>query len=66
MDLTLSGPYQALQAEVRDFIRQHGDKSPKVGGGRKRPDQEKLDWQKRLAEFGCQNLCAEETFVQRY
>jgi alkylation response protein AidB-like acyl-CoA dehydrogenase len=52
MDLTLSEPYQALQAEVRDFIRQHGDKSPKVGGGRKRPDQKTLDWQKRLVEHG--------------
>jgi alkylation response protein AidB-like acyl-CoA dehydrogenase len=52
MDLTLSEPYQALQAEVRDFIRQHGDKSPKVGGGRKRPDQKALDWQKRLVENG--------------
>ena len=52
MDLTLSEPYQALQAEIRDFIRQHGDKSPKVGGGRKRPDQKTLDWQKRLVEHG--------------
>ena len=52
MDLTLSEPYQALQAEIRDFIRVHGDKSPKVGGGRKRPDQKTLDWQKRLLEHG--------------
>jgi alkylation response protein AidB-like acyl-CoA dehydrogenase len=52
MDLTLSEPYQALQAQVRDFIHQHGDKSPKVGGGRKRPDQKTLDWQKRLVEHG--------------
>ena len=52
MDLTLSEPYQALQAEVRAFIREHGDKSPKVGGGRKRPDQKTLDWQKRLVERG--------------
>jgi alkylation response protein AidB-like acyl-CoA dehydrogenase len=52
MDLTLSEPYQALQMQVRDFIRQHGDKSPKVGGGRKRPDQKTLDWQKRLVEHG--------------
>ncbi|MEA2767560.1 MAG: hypothetical protein QOD93_522, partial [Acetobacteraceae bacterium] len=44
---------------MRDFIRQHGDKSPKVGGGRKRPGQKTLDWQKRLAEFGYQNFCAE-------
>jgi len=52
MDLTLSEPYQVLQSEVRNFIRQHGDKSPKVGGGRKRPDQNTLDWQKRLVEHG--------------
>src|SRR3979409_1003886 len=52
MDLTLSEPYQALQTEIRDFISQHGDKSPKVGGGRKRPDQKTLDWQKRLVENG--------------
>jgi alkylation response protein AidB-like acyl-CoA dehydrogenase len=52
MDLTLSEPYRVLQAEIRDFIRQHGDKSPKVGGGRKRPDQKTLDWQKRLVENG--------------
>jgi alkylation response protein AidB-like acyl-CoA dehydrogenase len=52
MDLTLSEPYRILQAEVRDFIRQYGDKSPKVGGGRKRPDQKTLDWQKRLVEHG--------------
>ncbi len=52
MDLTLSEPYQALQAEIRDFIRAHGNKSPKVGGGRKRPDQKTLDWQKRLLEHG--------------
>jgi alkylation response protein AidB-like acyl-CoA dehydrogenase len=52
MDLTLSEPYQALQAEIRDFIGRYGDKSPKVGGGRKRPDQKTLDWQKRLVEHG--------------
>jgi alkylation response protein AidB-like acyl-CoA dehydrogenase len=52
MDLSLSEEYQALQAEIRDFIRQHGDKSPKLGGGRKRPDQKALDWQKRLLEHG--------------
>jgi alkylation response protein AidB-like acyl-CoA dehydrogenase len=52
MDLTLSEPYRILQAEIREFIRQHGDKSPKVGGGRKRPDQKALDWQKRLVDHG--------------
>ncbi len=52
MDLRLSEPHRALQAEIRDFIRLHGDKSPKVGGGRKRPDQKTLDWQKRLVAHG--------------
>jgi alkylation response protein AidB-like acyl-CoA dehydrogenase len=52
MDLTLSEPYRALQSEIRAFIREHGDKSPKLGGGRKRPDQKALDWQKRLVENG--------------
>jgi alkylation response protein AidB-like acyl-CoA dehydrogenase len=52
MDLSLSEPYQALQAEIRAFIREQGDKSPKVGGGRKRPDQKALDWQKRLVDSG--------------
>ncbi len=52
MDLTLSEPYKALQAEIRAFVQLHGDKSPKVGGGRKRPDQKTLDWQKRLLDHG--------------
>ena len=52
MDLALSEPYRALQAEIRDFVAQYGHLSPKVGGGRKRPDQKTLDWQKRLLEHG--------------
>jgi len=52
MDLTLSEPYRELQAEVRTFIRAFGHLSPKVGGGRKRPDQKTLDWQKRLVDHG--------------
>jgi alkylation response protein AidB-like acyl-CoA dehydrogenase len=52
MDLTLSEPYRALQAEIRAFLAQYGHLSPKVGGGRKRPDQKTLDWQKRLVEHG--------------
>ena len=52
MDLALSEKYQALQAEVRGFIRQHGAASPKLGGGRKRPDRKALDWQKLLVEHG--------------
>ena len=52
MDLSLSEEHKALQAEVRAFIATHGHKSPKVGGGRKRPDQKTLDWQKMLLEHG--------------
>src|SRR5215218_11419960 len=52
MDLSLSEEYQALQAEIRAFIATHGHKSPKVGGGRRRPDQKTLDWQKLLVEHG--------------
>ena len=52
MDLSLSEEYRALQAEIRAFIATHGHKSPKVGGGRKRPDQKTLDWQKTLLEHG--------------
>src|SRR5579872_2281406 len=52
MDLTLSDKHRALQEEVRDFIREHKHKSPKLGGGRKRPDQKALDWQKLLVDHG--------------
>src|SRR6185312_13739969 len=52
MDLSLSDQHRALQAQVRAFIAEHGHKSPKVGGGRKRPDQKTLDWQKLLVEHG--------------
>jgi alkylation response protein AidB-like acyl-CoA dehydrogenase len=52
MDLRLSPRHEALQNEVRAFIRQHGHRSPKLGGGRKRPDQKTLDWQKLLIEQG--------------
>ncbi|MBV9249399.1 MAG: acyl-CoA dehydrogenase family protein [Acetobacteraceae bacterium] len=52
MDLSLSDKHRALQAEVRAFIATHRHKSPKVGGGRKRPDQKTLDWQKLLVEHG--------------
>ncbi|MGE0418545.1 MAG: acyl-CoA dehydrogenase family protein [Acetobacteraceae bacterium] len=52
MDLRLSDEHQALQAEVRGFIAKFGDRSPKVGGGRKKPDQKTLDWQKLLVEHG--------------
>jgi len=52
VDLRLSEEYQALQAEIRGFVAKYGDRSPKVGGGRKKPDQKTLDWQKLLVEHG--------------
>jgi alkylation response protein AidB-like acyl-CoA dehydrogenase len=52
MDLSLSDEHRALQSHIRAFIREHGHKSPKPGGGRKRPDQKTLDWQKLLVEHG--------------
>ena len=52
MDLSLSDKHRALQDEVRAFIREHGHKSPKLGGGRKRPDQKTRDWQKLLVDHG--------------
>jgi alkylation response protein AidB-like acyl-CoA dehydrogenase len=52
MDLSLSDKHRALQQEVRAFIRQHGHGSPKLGGGRKRPDQKALDWQRLLVDHG--------------
>ncbi len=52
MDLSLSDKHRTLQEEVRAFIGEHGHKSPKLGGGRKRPDQKALDWQKLLVDHG--------------
>jgi alkylation response protein AidB-like acyl-CoA dehydrogenase len=52
MDLSLSDKHRTLQHEVRAFIREHGEKSPKLGGGRKRPDRKALDWQKLLVDHG--------------
>jgi alkylation response protein AidB-like acyl-CoA dehydrogenase len=52
MDLTYSEKHTALRSEIRAFFKQHGHRSPKVGGGRRRPDQKSLDWQKRLLEQG--------------
>ncbi|HLJ05616.1 MAG TPA: acyl-CoA dehydrogenase family protein, partial [Acetobacteraceae bacterium] len=37
---------------MRAFVRTHGHKSPKLGGGRKRPDQKTRDWQKLLVDHG--------------
>lgn len=52
MDLSLSDKHRELQEEVRGFVREHGHKSPKLGGGRKRPDQKTRDWQKLLVDHG--------------
>ncbi|HEY2616746.1 MAG TPA: acyl-CoA dehydrogenase family protein [Acetobacteraceae bacterium] len=52
MDLSLSDKHLSLQEEVRGFIREHGHESPKLGGGRKRPDRKALDWQKLLVDHG--------------
>ena len=52
MDLSLSDKHRALQDEVRSFVRTHGHKSPKLGGGRKRPDQKTRDWQRLLVDHG--------------
>ncbi|MBI2217322.1 MAG: acyl-CoA dehydrogenase family protein [Candidatus Rokubacteria bacterium] len=52
MDLTYSDTHRALQAEIREFARTYGHLSPRSGGGRKRPDQKTLDWQRRLLERG--------------
>ncbi len=52
MDLEYSPRHKTLQEEVRQFVAKHGQKSPKTGGGRKRPDQQTLDWQRRLLAEG--------------
>lgn len=52
MDLDYSDKHRALQAEIREFARTHGARSPRSGGGRKRPDRKTLDWQALLLERG--------------
>jgi alkylation response protein AidB-like acyl-CoA dehydrogenase len=52
MDLTLSPRYRDLQYEVRAFLKANIANSPKPGGGRQRPSQKALDWQKLLLEHG--------------
>lgn len=44
--------YLDLQQEVRRFISRHREKSPELGGGRKRPDRKTLDWQRLLVDHG--------------
>ena len=52
MDLTYSETHRALQAEIRAFASSHGHLSPGSGGGRRRPSQKALDWQRLLLERG--------------
>jgi alkylation response protein AidB-like acyl-CoA dehydrogenase len=52
MDLNYSDSHQRLRSEIREFIAEHGHRSPKFGGGRKRPDQQALEWQQLLLERG--------------
>jgi alkylation response protein AidB-like acyl-CoA dehydrogenase len=52
MDLTYSTKHQQLRAEIRAFIAEHGHRSPRFGGGRKRPDRQMLDWQALMLEHG--------------
>jgi len=52
MDLTLSAAQQQLLSEIRAFIAREGDRSPQVGGGRKKPSQRVLEWQRLLIEQG--------------
>ena len=52
MELTYSETHRALQAEIRAFASSHGHLSPGSGGGRRRPDQRALDWQRLLLERG--------------
>jgi len=52
MELTYSDKYRTLQSEVRSFIAKHGHLSPKPGGGRQKPSQKALVWQKLLLEHG--------------
>ena len=52
MELAYSQHYRALQGEVRAFIAKYGHLSPKPGGGRQRPSQKALDWQRLLLEHG--------------
>ena len=52
MDLEYSDRHKALQQELREFAAKEGHRSPKSGGGRKRPDRKTLDWQALLLERG--------------
>lgn len=52
MDLKLREEHRALRDEVNAFIAKCGDRAPRPGGGRKRPDGKALEWQALLLEHG--------------
>src|SRR5262249_18502949 len=52
MELAYSQTYRTLQDEVRAFIAKHRQLSPKPGGGRQKPSQKALAWQKLLLDHG--------------
>jgi alkylation response protein AidB-like acyl-CoA dehydrogenase len=52
MELEYSEKHEALRDEIRSFITAHGKDSPKLGGGRRRPDAKTLAWQRLLVERG--------------
>ncbi len=52
MDLSYSETYRTLQSEVRAFIAEHKDASPKAVGVRRKPDAQMLAWQRLLVERG--------------
>ncbi len=52
MKLAYGDRHRALEAEVREFARTHGDRSPRGGLGGARPDAGTLAWQRLLLERG--------------
>lgn len=52
MDLSYSKKHQKLQKEIRSFVEEYRHLSPRYGGGRKKPSQKELNWQKMLLERG--------------
>ncbi len=49
MDLSFGPEYEAFRAEVRDFLKTHGDKAPRNAALK---SDELISWQKRLIEHG--------------
>jgi len=52
MELTYGPAHRALQQEIRAFAASHGHLSPRGMGGRRRPNEQTLKWQKLLIERG--------------